>query len=702
MATAPRKLTFEEIEDIVSVIGSDAEVSVRSPVLDITNTINDALKNKLRVNLSKINIVPLGIPELKEATRHYFLRSRAVPGTPVGYQVSESIGGPTTQMSLNAFHTAGSGSDSSQGIERIQQLIDLTKKPKVIVTQTHFHEHLTYESAYMKIRKEILDVSVGSLVEDYDIENIEFITQDRPWWYDLYEEIYSTIPEIDYILRLNMNVKNMVAFGVTMEEVAETIERGNASTVKAVFSPLSVGIIDIYPIRETLVDRLEGQGTLYIENAANIFLDSIVVDNLDKLHIKGIPGAKKAFPQSTPVLNILEEEFPYPDEKNVWVLRLSRRRMFVTGVTKDKLVNLISLIPSLQIIEAEEEDPDHIFVYSEEGKPWDVIKKTLADKNTASAIINASQYYFIEIQGGKYVDILSLDDVRPELTVSNNIHDIYEVLGVEAARKFYIREFYNLFVLQDLYVFAGHLELMADFVTNMGVLSAINTSGIGRQAIGSLAKATYRKPMEILYRAGSAGEVNDIRAVSASVLLGQRPRIGTGYIDLLPDKKRETEILSTLRRPEAQISSTDFRDSIDQLSNLVTGEKVFTVSDADLDLMFSGPNPPPLTTSYLGTAITRIGPTPEVEPLEQIRPLKVVSEQLLEVAPALEQQIEKEEEGGGRVEIPPSSLPPPSSSRFRLPTLGGGFSFTRTALPIREREVTLRSTEELLSELERS
>lgn len=695
MASTPRKLTFEEIEDIVSVIGSDAEVSVRSPIQDVTNTVNEALKNKLRADLSKINITPLGIPELKEATRHYFLRSRVVPGTPVGYQVSESIGGPTTQMSLNAFHTAGSGSDSSQGIERIQQLIDLTKKPKVIVTQTHFYEHLNYESAYMKIRREILDVSVGSLVEDYDIENIEFITQDRPWWYDLYEEIYSEVPEIDYILRLNMNVKNMVAFGVTMEEVAEAIERGNASTVKAVFSPMNIGIIDVYPIKETLVDRLEGHGTLYMENAANIFLNSIVVDNLDNLRIKGVPGAKKAFPQSTPVLNILEEEFPYPDQKDIWVLRLSRRRMFVTGVTKDKLVNLISLIPSLQIIEAEEEDPDHIFVYSEEGKPWDVIKKVLADKNTAAAIINASQYYFIEIQGGKYVDILSLDDVRPELTVSNNIHDIYEVLGVEAARKFYIREFYNLFVLQDLYVFAGHLELMADFVTNMGILSAINTTGIGRQAIGSLAKATYRKPMDILYRAASAGEVNDIRSVSASVLLGQRPRIGTGYVDLLPDKKREAEILSTLRRPEAQIASTDFSDSIDQLSNLVTGEKVFTVSDADLDLMFSSSNPPPLTTSYLGTAITRIGPTPEVEPLEQIRPLKVVSEQLLEVAPALEQQIEKEE----RIESAISTTLPPS--RFRLPTLGGGFSFTRTSLPIREREVTLRSTEELLAGLEK-
>ncbi|SOB74454.1 DNA-directed RNA polymerase RPB1 [Cedratvirus lausannensis] len=697
MAT-PRKLTFEEIEDIVSVIGSDSEVSVRSPVQDITDTVNEAIRKKLRDDLSKINITPLGIPDLKEATRHYFIRSKAVPGTPVGYQVSESIGGPTTQMSLNAFHTAGSGSDSSQGIERIQQLIDLTKKPKVIVTQTHFHEHLDYEMAYTKIRREILDVSVGSLVEEYDIENIEFITQDRPWWYDLYEEIYSEIPEIDYILRLNLNVKNMVAFGVTMEEVAEAIERGNASTIKAVFSPLNIGIVDIYPIRETLIDRLqgEGQGSLYMENAANIFLNSIVVDKLDDLHIKGIPGAKKAFPQSTPVLNILEEEFPYPEEKNVWVLRLSRRRMFISGVTKDKLVNLISLIPSLQVVEVEDEQPDYIIVYSEEGKPWDVIKKTLADKNTASRIINASQYYFIEIQGGKYVDILSLDDVRPELTVSNNIHDIYEVLGVEAARKFYIREFYNLFVLQDLYVFAGHLELMADFVTNMGILSAINTTGIGRQAIGSLAKATYRKPMDILYRAGSAGEVNDIRSVSASVLLGQRPRIGTGYVDLLPDKRREEELLSTLRRPEAQIASTDFSNSIDQLSDLVTGDKVFTVSDADLDLMFAGPNAPPLTTSYLGTAITRIGPTPEVEPLEQIRPLKVVSEQLLEVAPALEQQIEKEERREEE-EIVPVSVPP----RFRLPSLGGGFSFTRTALPIREREVTLRSTEELLSELER-
>ena len=50
----------------------------------------------------------------------------------VGVIAGQSIGEPTTQMTLNTFHLAGVGSKSNvtRGVPRIEELLRLTKNPK--------------------------------------------------------------------------------------------------------------------------------------------------------------------------------------------------------------------------------------------------------------------------------------------------------------------------------------------------------------------------------------------------------------------------------------------------------------------------------------------------------------------------------------------------------------------------------------------
>ena len=54
------------------------------------------------------------------------------PGEMVGIVAGQSIGEPTTQMTLNTFHMAGVGSKSNvtRGVPRIEELLRLTKNPK--------------------------------------------------------------------------------------------------------------------------------------------------------------------------------------------------------------------------------------------------------------------------------------------------------------------------------------------------------------------------------------------------------------------------------------------------------------------------------------------------------------------------------------------------------------------------------------------
>ena len=58
-------------------------------------------------------------------------RARVAQGEMVGCIAAQSIGEPTTQMTLNTFHSAGIGSkDVTQGVPRIQELIDVTQRIK--------------------------------------------------------------------------------------------------------------------------------------------------------------------------------------------------------------------------------------------------------------------------------------------------------------------------------------------------------------------------------------------------------------------------------------------------------------------------------------------------------------------------------------------------------------------------------------------
>ena len=55
------------------------------------------------------------------------------PGEMVGMVSAQSIGEPTTQMTLNTFHFAGVASKSNvtRGVPRIEEILSLSENPKM-------------------------------------------------------------------------------------------------------------------------------------------------------------------------------------------------------------------------------------------------------------------------------------------------------------------------------------------------------------------------------------------------------------------------------------------------------------------------------------------------------------------------------------------------------------------------------------------
>lgn len=85
--------------------------------------------------------------------------------------------------------------------------------------------------------------------------------------------------------------------------------------------------------------------------------------------------------------------------------------------------------------------------------------------------------------------VLSERDVDPVRTFSNDICEIFQVLGIEAVRKSVEKEMNAVLQFYGLYVNYRHLALLCDVMTAKGHLMAITRHGINRQDTGALMRS---------------------------------------------------------------------------------------------------------------------------------------------------------------------------------------------------------------------
>lgn len=150
--------------------------------------------------------------------------------------------------------------------------------------------------------------------------------------------------------------------------------------------------------------------------------------------------------------------------------------------------------------------------------------------------------YVIYTEGSNLQAILDLPYVDPTKTSTNNIMEIYEVLGVEAARNAIIKEASDTLGEQGLTVDIRHIMLVSDIMTNDGDVKAIGRHGISGRKSSVLARAAFEITAHHLLRAAVSGEVDYLDGVAENVIVGQPVTLGTGAVNLVftPPRKKLT------------------------------------------------------------------------------------------------------------------------------------------------------------------
>jgi len=167
--------------------------------------------------------------------------------------------------------------------------------------------------------------------------------------------------------------------------------------------------------------------------------------------------------------------------------------------------------------------------------------------NVDGSYIQSTEWYLWTV-GVNLVDVLMNENVDSTRTLSNDINEITEIFGIEATRNIILRE---LLKMPDYPVNYRHISLLGDIMTHRGVIMKIERHGINRSGErGPIAKATFEESLEILVKASTFGEKDKMGGVSANIMFGQLPKVGTNAFELLFDEGKFITELKSIREKE--------------------------------------------------------------------------------------------------------------------------------------------------------
>ncbi len=389
----------------------------------------------------------------------------------------------------DTFHMAGvSAANVTLGVPRFRELLNLTKKQKTSIMHIRLngHDKMSLHDIRVKSRATFEYHSLQDFIESHTIMQNCFHTlsnEDRVWY-----TFFTDFIQPDFLQHANAaNASNGYSLRIFLKKdmmynylfTTEQVAQRIEHAFRdtfCVYSPTHVGIIDIY------------------------FDTSKVLPPIQVLERMKKHSRRK---KTNELQNLCTKLLITQDNKDFYFLR----DIALPHISKVRMCG----IPQIE----------KIFFYQ-------------------VAMGKGVKEWVIETQGSNFLEVLSHIDVDVRTTMTNNVWEIYDVLGIEAARKFLITEFIKTMSFGGSSINNNHYELLSDSMTFSSKLSSVSRYGIDRSYTGPFAKASFEQTLDNFLIAGYQGEEEDVSCVSASIILGQMMRLGSGMSDLFLNYKMAT------------------------------------------------------------------------------------------------------------------------------------------------------------------
>jgi len=164
-----------------------------------------------------------------------------------------------------------------------------------------------------------------------------------------------------------------------------------------------------------------------------------------------------------------------------------------------------------------------------------ILRKIKDNVVEESGVFKKKEIWVLDTIGTNMMDVLALDYIDPNRTFSNDIVEIYETFGIEAARQAIYNELADVIEFDGTYINFHHLSVLCDRMTFTNKMISIFRHGINNDNIGPIAKASFEETPEMFLKAARHAELDTLRGVSANVMCGQEGLFGTNAFQVVLD-----------------------------------------------------------------------------------------------------------------------------------------------------------------------
>jgi len=477
---------------------------------------------------------------LLETITLMYKRAIVAPGEMVGMIAAQSIGEPTTQMTLNTFHFAGVASKSNvtRGVPRIEEILSLSSEPKnpsltVFLKPEDEKDREKAQSIMYMLEHTKLQELVSSIEICFDPDDLNTLIDDDESTMQQYRAFENMVDECmetsisddtneksKWIIRMVMNPEVMLEKNLTMDDVNFVLKNSYGDDISCVYSDYNADKL-VFRIR---MNNILKQGA-------------------------GKGAAKKA------------KVNPLDQSDQIYLLKNFQEQLLQNIVVRGiKNINKVIL-----------------------RKIKDNVVETLGT-------YKKQDIWVLDTIGTNMLDILALDYIDSKRTFSNNIIEVFEVFGIEAARQTIYNELAEVIEFDGTYINYHHLCMLCDRMTFTNKLISIFRHGINNDNIGPIAKASFEETPEMFLKAARHAELDTMRGVSANVMCGQEGLYGTNAFQVVLDLEEMKKLEETVAYEKAADSETieklmgGIEDPDDACSNnkLVIQNNVSSIKTSDL------------------------------------------------------------------------------------------------------------------------
>ncbi|MEM2451940.1 MAG: DNA-directed RNA polymerase subunit A'', partial [Candidatus Methanomethylicia archaeon] len=140
----------------------------------LNNILPQSIIEELKKKLSNIKLTKEKFEKIIEKVVEEYINSLVEPGDPVGALAAQSIGEPSTQMTLRTFHYAGVREfNVTLGLPRLIEILDARRMPSTPMMTIYLDEEHKYDEEKAKeIARAIETTYIENVIKNVEIDFI--------------------------------------------------------------------------------------------------------------------------------------------------------------------------------------------------------------------------------------------------------------------------------------------------------------------------------------------------------------------------------------------------------------------------------------------------------------------------------------------------------------------------------------------------